>query len=77
MVTNILSEDPEHPSGVMIEINRNITAKIRLCDTTKLQMLKERAFETGIFISTIVAKKPSILVECETIIFGRPQAHQA
>ena len=63
--------------SVVAEINYNINAKISLKDGTKLEMLRERAFESGIFISTVTSKEPKVEVDCKTIIFGKKQAHNA
>lgn len=72
MVTAILHESP---GQVVAEINHNIRALILVTDPEKIELLKRRAFESGIFVSTVLSKEPSIQVECRTIIFGRPQSH--
>ena len=75
MVTRFI--DSEGSDDVKVEINHHIVAKMFINDPKKLELLKQRAFETGIFISTVVAKEPTLEVECQTVIFGRPQAFHA
>ncbi len=62
---------------VEVEINRNITAKMNINDPEKLDILKKKAFETGIFVAKVIQAEPRIEVECQAVIFGRDQAHQA
>lgn len=75
MVTKFL--DTTGTDDVKVEINHHIVAKMFINDPKKVELLKQRAFETGIFISTVVAKEPTLEVECQTVIFGRPQAYHA
>lgn len=70
MITRFISEEP---GDVVAEINFNIRARINLHDQDRLGILKERAFESGIFVSTVIAKEPTVEVECSTVIFGRRQ----
>jgi hypothetical protein len=72
MITKIIDETP---GNVTVEVNNNIIAKVHIYDSEKIELLKQRAFESGIFVSKVLSKEPSIEVECRTIVFGRPQAH--
>lgn len=74
MITKVISDDPEN---VVVELNFGITARMSIPDRTRIELLKERAFESGIFVSKVTAKEPKIEVECQTIIFGRPQTFHA
>ena len=73
-ITRFVSEDP---GSVVIELNHQILARISVSETQKVELLKSRSFEPGIFVSTVVATDPSIIVDCKTVIFGRPQAYNA
>ncbi len=74
MITAILSHND---AEVLLEINQNIHAHVQLSEPDKLDLLRQRAFETGIFVSKILSTEPIIKVDCRTIIFGRPQGHHA
>jgi hypothetical protein len=74
MITDVSTDTP---GSVMVTINYNIVARMNIPDNTKVDLLKEKAFESGIFISKILSKDPKITVECQTVIFGRPQAYHA
>lgn len=74
MITKLLSDTP---GDVIVEINHNITARMSIPDPSKISILKERAFETGIFVSTVTSIVPSVEVDCKTVIFGRPQSYNA
>jgi hypothetical protein len=70
MITKILDETPGH---VVVEINFSITANMSIPDRDKIELLKERAFEPGIFVSTVTTKDPRIEVDCSTVVFGKRQ----
>ena len=74
MITEIIDDTPGH---VMVEINRNILARINVDDPQKIITLKSRALESAIFVSRILAKQPKIEVECKTIILGKSQEYNA
>lgn len=69
MITNILSDR----GTISVEINFSIVASMNIQDEEKIEVLKERAFEPGIFISTVTNKDPdgAIEVDCQTVVFGR------
>ena len=74
MITKILSEVP---GGIQVEINFSIIADMAIPDASKIELLKERAFEPGIFLSTVRSKDNGIQVDCRTVIFGKRQSFNA
>jgi hypothetical protein len=74
MITKILDDTPGH---VVVEINFAITANMTIPDMDKIELLKQRAFEPGIFVSTVVHKDPKIEVDCSTVVFGKKQTFNA
>ena len=65
------------PGEVVAEVNHNITVHLNLKDQDRVDVLKKKAFETGIFISRVLAVEPEVEVECKKVIFGKPQAYSA
>lgn len=74
IITKIIRE---RPGEIWVEINRGISARVRMSDPKGVVQLKERLFESGIFVSSVTKLDPDIEVECETIIFGRRPQLQA
>lgn len=75
MITKILSEVP---GRVVAEINFSITANLNVEDPEKIELLKGRAFEPGIFVSTLKSKDDkTVVVDCSTVVFGRKQNYEA
>ena len=74
MITKFIDDTP---GNVIVEINYSIRAKLFVPDAKRVEVLKERAFEPGIFVSTIKQSKPSIEVSCTTVIFGKRQGADA
>ncbi len=74
MITAIIDPTPGH---VVVEINHSISAHISVTESDKIELLKERSFESGIFVATVTAKEPTVEVNCKTIIFGRAQGYHA
>lgn len=68
MITKILSDEV---GSVQVELNFNIRANLTISDPDKIETLRERAFEPGIFISTVVNNGTEIEVDCHTIVFGK------
>lgn len=54
-ITNIIREDLEK-GEVQVEINYSIELTLSLSDPDKLEIIKERAFEPGIFVTKITEK---------------------
>lgn len=74
MITKIIDETP---GNVLVEINFAIRASMQIPDREKVEVLKQRAFEPGIFVSTVTSKEEGIMVDCSTVVFGRRQQYQA
>jgi hypothetical protein len=74
MITKILDDSP---GNVVVEINFSIRANMSIPETEKIELLKERAFEPGIFVSTVTSKDPKIEVDCSTVVFGKRQGFSA
>ena len=74
MITKFLDEAP---GKVIVELNFNIKASMSIPEPEKINLLKERAFEPGIFVSTVTSKEDGIQVECSTVVFGKKQAFNA
>ena len=74
MITKFLNETP---GQVVVEINFSIKANLAIPDQDKVELLKSRSFEPGIFVSTITSKDNGIAVDCSTVVFGRKQAFSA
>ncbi len=74
MITKILNDTP---GGVEVELNFSIKASMAIPDADKIELLKQRSFEPGIFVSTVKSKDGGISVDCSTVVFGRKQEYQA
>ena len=74
MITKLLDETP---GKVVVELNFSIRANMSIPETDKINLLKERAFEPGIFVSTVTSKDDGIAVDCNTVVFGRRQQFSA
>lgn len=74
MITKFISDEP---GRVIVEINFHIQAVMAIPEVEKVNLIKQRAFEPGIFVSTIVEKDESIKVRCSTVVFGRRTTYDA
>lgn len=74
MITRLIDDTPGH---VVAEINHSIIANMNVTEASRVEILKERAFESGIFVSTVVQKEPKVEVDCQVVIFGRRQGFNA
>ena len=68
MITKILNDQP---GSVVVELNFSIKAHLNISDAKKVEVLKERAFEPGIFVSTVKSKSSQVEVDCHTVVFGK------
>jgi hypothetical protein len=68
MITKFLDDQPNF---VVVELNFNIVAKMTVPEGEKIELLKERAFEPGIFVGKVIENTEKIHIECSTVIFGR------
>jgi hypothetical protein len=70
MITQVLEEC----TGILVcELNFGIRANLFVSDDSMRQTIKERVFESGIFVSTVINKEPQIEVNCRTVVFGKKQ----
>lgn len=74
MITKLIDETP---GKVIVELNFSIRANMSIPDQEKVEILKQRAFEPGIFVSTVTSKEQGISVDCSTVVFGRRQEYSA
>ena len=74
MITEILNDTP---GEVVVKINFSITAHMEIPDQEKVDLLKQRSFEPGIFVSTVRSKEEGITVDCSTVVFGKRQEFHA
>lgn len=74
MITKFIDDTP---GAVRVELNFHIQAQLTVDDPERVALLKERMFESGIFVSKVLSKEPGIEVACQTIIFGKKQAFNA
>ena len=74
MITKFIDD---RAGSVVVELNHSITAYMSIPDNDKVEVLKQRAFEPGIFVSTIRSKGGSIEVDCNTVVFGKRQKFAA
>jgi hypothetical protein len=74
MITKLIDETP---GSVVVELNFAIRVNMTIPDPKKVNLLKERAFEPGIFVSTVRSKDDGIEVDCSTVVFGKKQEFQA
>ena len=68
MITKIISETPKE---ICVEINHQYHAVMHIPEPEKIELLKERAFEPGIFVAKVLTKDPIMLVEVTTVVFGK------
>jgi hypothetical protein len=61
----------ESPGNIVVLINDQIETTMNLVEEDKIQVLKNRCFDPGIFVCTITQKDPVLKAECSTVIFGR------
>lgn len=73
MITRIINDQL---GSVEVEINFNIQAKMNIEKQDALDKLKDRSFEPGIFVSTIIDNNECLVVECSTVIFGKKQSQE-
>lgn len=68
MITKILEEQPEK---IVVELNFQIQAELKYTSDEQLNLLKERVFESGIFVAKIQETEPKVKVNCKKVIFGK------
>lgn len=71
MITKVLEQTP---TKFVVELNYSIEAHMQITDPDKVEVVKKRAFEPGIFVCKVVANDPTVIVDCSTVVFGKSQA---
>ena len=67
-ISGMITAVKQDESGrIEIEINNELKANIN--DFEELETLKSKAFEQGVFLSTVISTTPSIELECEAVFF--------
>jgi len=61
----------ETPGNIVVLINDHIEATMNVVDVDKIDVLRTRCFDPGIFVCVITQKEPSICAECTTVVFGK------
>jgi hypothetical protein len=74
MITKFFNDTP---GEVEVELNFKIRAKMTIPDASKVETLKQRSFEPGIFVGTVIQNDEELVVDCTTVIFGKKINHQA
>jgi hypothetical protein len=74
MITKFYNDTP---GEVEVELNFKIRAKMTIPDASKVETLKQRSFEPGIFVGTVVSNDEELIVDCSTVIFGKKVNYQA
>lgn len=74
MITSVVKDAP---GDVVVELNFSIEAHMAIPDSGKIELLKQRAFEPGIFVSTVTAKDDGVTVDCSTVVFGKKHTFNA
>ena len=67
-ITEILNDTP---GSVVVTVNYNIELNMQIEDVQKIELLKDRAFDVGIFVSTITEVGDTIRGDCTTVVFGK------
>lgn len=71
IITNFLCDIP---GEVAVVVNHNIELAMDIDAGDKIKILKNRAFEPGIFVSVIEQTTPTIKGRCTTAVFGKSQS---
>lgn len=79
IITNIISESD---GALEVVLNFNIKLKLNVKDAEQRNIIRERAFEPGIFVTNILKKYEdgedfSFAGDCTTVVFGKKQHNYA
>ena len=75
MMTDIICDTP---GEVVVKLNYNITARLNLSTEEKVELIKSRAFDPGIFVSTILEQDAEqTIIDCHTVVFGKKNTYDA
>lgn len=67
-ITKILDTTP---GNIIVVINNQIEATMNVVDEQKIEVLKNRCFDPGIFVCTFIQTTPELKAECTTVVFGK------
>jgi hypothetical protein len=67
-ITKIIDDTP---GSVVVLINDHIKLHMNIEDPEKVALLKNRAFDPGIFVCTITKDGENIEADCTTVVFGK------
>jgi hypothetical protein len=59
------------PGAVIAEVNSALEICMAVPDKNGIEILKQRSYDWGIFITRITDCSPTVRGECETVIFGK------
>lgn len=68
LITKFISDEP---GNIVVRINENVEATMNVGEQDKIDILKNRSFEPGIFVCTITELGTLIKADCSTVIFGK------
>lgn len=67
-ITEFLNDTP---GSVLVRVNQNIELTMQIEDQEKVDLLKNRAFECGIFVCVIKETGDIVKGDCTTVVFGK------
>lgn len=59
------------PGSIVVLINDHIEATMNVVDEQKIELLKNRCFDPGIFVCTFTQTLPELKADCSTVVFGK------
>ena len=65
------------PRGVLVEFNHKLHLQLNITDKDAVERIKARAFDCGIFVTTITAVGEQFKGDCTQVIFGTPPEYSA
>ena len=74
MITAILDEalpEGKNTGTLLVELNKSIKVRLKIRSADHLKTIKERIFETGIFVGEVKETSPQVEIDCKTVIFGK------
>ena len=77
-IFGVITELEQKECGrVVAVVNSGIVIKMNIPNEKTVRVLRERAYESGIFISKVTSVGDKIEADCKTVIFGKSQAFNA
>jgi len=74
MITAILDEtllENDKHGTLLVELNKSIKVHLKINSESHLAAIKDRIFETGIFVGEVKETSPCVEINCKTVIFGK------